>query len=364
MNVNKYYLDATKNFINYSSDDATATIAREHGLMGLTKLFACLDHMGLPYKETYMIALPDFTFTRNPNRWNSGFPYGCIIILPESGKPFVPIDFRPNCCGVTLAKISPFQISNDLLCKMYYDVLNSYKQIASNDLSNRNHFLGIYIDEETNDFYCLLHCSFNFVKHCLYSEYNDSLSKVDCFTFMSSELHYLYGESAQQYYETYTELNKQTLELRKNIVESLFNDVDIIFNRTHEGFMNINTILLGAYADITSFEYPLMLEPDSDLYIIETKKKLKNANADALFYGGPHGGGYTLDSVVSAYTTPSLNSWKNEYVLSFSNQCSFITNNILDMPFNYRNNTAEEWCFKRDMASIKKRLRPIINLKL
>lgn len=363
MNVQKYYLEATKHFINYSSNDATATIAREHGLIGLTRLLACLDYIGIPYDETYMIALPDFTFTRNPNRWNSGFPYGCIIVLPKLETPFIPIDFRPNCCGVTFAKISPFKQSPDLLCKKYYSILNNFKQLAPNDLNKRNHFLGIYIDEKTNEYYCLLHCSFKFVKQTLYSEYNDVLSKANNFTFMSGDIHFLYEESAQRYYNTYLKLNEQTLELRKMIVESLFDEVYTIFNKTHEGFMDINTILLGAYADNIGFKYPLMLKPDSDLYVIETKKKLRDNNSN-VFYGGPHGGGYMLESVISASTTSLQDPRKNEYVLSYTNNCSFITNNILDMPFNYRNNTVEEWCFKYDMANVRKRLKPIINLKL
>ena len=358
-----YYAEAIKRFINYSTNDATAIIAHENGLLGMTRMIACMDYLKIPYEDIYMLALPDFTYTRNSNRWNSGFPYGCIISLPKVDTPFIPIDFRPNCCGVIFAKISQFTDSPESLREKYSYVLEKYTQVDSSDLNRRNHFLALYKNIQTNEYYCLLHCSFKFVKRILYSEHNPFLEDIRTFNYLSEDFHYLLGDSAKKYYETYIELEQKTLFLRKMIIESLFDHATIIFNKTHEGFLGIDKLLLGAYADHDIFEYPLMLSPETNLYVIDVKKSIQIGNKEHL-YCGPHGGGYTLASVIDATKMKTDDILNREYMLRFPNDCLFVTNNVLDMPFNYRSNTMHEWCIARNMAYVKEELLPLINFKV
>ena len=75
----KYYNESIKHFIDLSTKDATANIAKEHGIIGLTRLNICMEKLDLDISNNFFIALPDFTYTRNALRWNAGFPYGCII---------------------------------------------------------------------------------------------------------------------------------------------------------------------------------------------------------------------------------------------------------------------------------------------
>ena len=357
-----FYTKATKSFINYSSNDATAIIAREHALLGLSRLIACLNYLGSPCEDVRMIALPDFTYTRNPNRWEAGFPYGCIIYIPQMDIPFIPIDFRPNCCGVTFAEIPTFNENLSNFRNRYMNVIRKYSKVDHKDLNRRNHFFAIYHNIQNNKYYCLLHCSFKFVKHTLYSEHNKLLEGIKTYNFFSQDFHYLIGKEAEEYYNMYLQLEKETLSLRSLIIHELFNDAHILLNRTHEGFMGINTYLLGAYADCIEFTYPLMLSPDSNLYVVNVNKEIELCSQRSI-YCAPHGGGYALDSIVSAHISNNREN-DEEYVLQFSNNCSFLTNNILDMPFNYRNNTAHDWCTKYSIAEIKETLLPIINLKL
>jgi len=358
-----FYSEATKRFIDYSSKDATAIIAHEHGILGLARLIACLDSLGLDYNETFMIALPDFTYTRNPNRWGAGFPYGCIVNIPKSDTPFIPIDFRPNCCGVVFAEIPDFSQNLEDFRDNYYTVINKYEKIHTNDLNRRNHFLAIYRSKKNNKYYCLLHCSFKYVKQSLYSEHNPAIKGVKVFNYLSKNFHYLINEDAIEYYNAYKQYEKDTLHLRKMIIKELFNDAQILFNKTHEGFLDNNTLLLGAYANDEKFTYPLMLSPESNLYIVCVEKAIKIGSGNSL-YCAPHGGGYALDAVISAQKLNKSCAPQEEYLLKYSNNCAFVTNNILDMPFNYRSNTANDWCSKYSMASIKDILIPLINLKL
>lgn len=157
------YNKSLKNFIDMSSGDPTAIIAKEHGLMGLTRLIMCMDKLGLNTDNNYFIALPDYTYTRNALRWNSGFPYGCIIYIDQI-EPFIPIDFRPNCCGVVFAEISEDDYDLVKLKNTYHSLLHSYSDLDSTDFNRRNHFFGIYRNEQTNKYYFLIHGSFMFAK--------------------------------------------------------------------------------------------------------------------------------------------------------------------------------------------------------
>ena len=358
-----FYSKAIKCFINYSTNDATASIAREHGLLGLTRLIACLNHLGYSYENVRMIALPDFTYTRNPNRWKAGFPYGCIIYIPEYEVPFIPIDFRPNCCGVVFAEIPTFNEQLDDFRNRYFGIIRKYSKIDYKDLNRRNHFFAIYQNIHNNKYYCLLHCSFKFVKNALYSEHNKLLDGIKTYKFLSYDFPYLIGKEAKEYYDMYLQLEKETISLRALIIKELFNDAQILFNGTHEGFMGINIFLLGAYANFTEFTYPLMLSPDSNLYIMNVNKEIELCPQKSV-YCAPHGGGYTLNSIVSAHILSNDNESDEEYILHYPNNSSFLTNNILDMPFNYRNYMAYDWYSKYSIAQINETLLPIINLKL
>ena len=53
-----YYKTSINHFIDLSAQDATASIAKEHGLMGLTRLNMCMEKLGLDISNNYFIALP------------------------------------------------------------------------------------------------------------------------------------------------------------------------------------------------------------------------------------------------------------------------------------------------------------------
>lgn len=173
-----YYNKSIKHFIDLSAKDVTANIAKEHGIIGLTRLNICMEKLDLETSNNFFVALPDFTYTRNALRWNAGFPYGCIINIDQS-IPFIPIDFRPNCCGIIFAEIPTQDFDIGEIKKKYFELMNSYDDISPNDFNKRNHFFGLYYNEKSDTYYFLIHGSFSFVKKSLYSEKNDRLmSKI------------------------------------------------------------------------------------------------------------------------------------------------------------------------------------------
>ena len=357
-----YYKSALENFIDYSTNDVTSSIAREHCYIGLSRLFSCMDSLGMDYNETKLVALPDFTYTRNPARWDAGFPYGCIMTLNQNNPPFIPLDFRPNCCGIIFAEIPYSDYDISMIQKKYYEIINSYKEIDNKDFNRRNHFLGLYRDDSSHKCYFLIHGSFKFVKRQLYSEHNNELlSKVRIHESDLGQFRYLLGDNAISYYNNYMDFEELTFKYRDIILNELFPKAKTIFQKTHEGFLDMQTILLGAYAENTPFECPIMLAPECDLCLIDVNQSIAISETKKL-YCAPHGGGYALSTISDAI--PFGAKENNEYLITFPNGSQMLTNNVLDMPFYYRTNTAYEWCENYQMGKVINSISPILNLKV
>lgn len=355
-----YYNKAIKHFIDLSAGDATASIAKEHGIIGFTRLCICMEKLGLDTSNNYFIALPDFTYTRNTLRWNAGFPYGCIIVLEQS-MPIIPIDFRPNCCGIIFAEVPSQDFDAGEIKRKYYELMHSYNDIDPSDFSRRNHFFGLYHDKIKDTYYFLIHGSFSFVKKKLYSEKNnDLLANICSIDILGTPFHFLKDNGATLYYDEYLYFEKMSMQYRELILKELFPDAQILFHRTHEGFMDIGTILLGAYADKLPFMCPIMLAPEEDLPITDINKPVKISSAKTL-YCAPHGGGYALSSVISSETYKGNST---DYIITYTNHSKMVTNNIIDMPFYYRTDSADKWCDQYKKGEIVGRLKPVFNLKI
>ena len=361
MNQNvAYYNKSIKHFIDLSAKDATASIAKEHGIIGLTRLSICMEKLGLDTSNNYFIALPDFTYTRNALRWNAGFPYGCIISIDQS-IPFIPIDFRPNCCGIIFAEVPNQNFDIGEIKRKYFELMHSYDDIDPSDFNRRNHFFGLYHDEKKDTYYFLIHGSFTFVKKNLYSEKNnDLLSNVCSIDIFGTPFHFLKDDEASLYYDKYLHFEKLSMQYRELILKGLFPDAQILFHHTHEGFMDIGTILLGAYADKFPFKCPIMLSPEEDLPIADINEPVKISSKKTL-YCAPHGGGYALSSVINA---EKYKEDDNDYLLTYTNNSKMLTNNIIDMPFYYRADSADKWCNQYKKGDIVDKLEPMFNLKI
>lgn len=361
-NYQRNYLCALNHFIDYSTGDPTSVLAKEHGIIGITRIMSCMEKLGMDQDKIDLIALPDFTYTRNKLRWNAGFPYGCIVKFGRDLPPFIPLDFRPNCCGVALAVMDTFEETPDILQKKYYEIVLSHSAIDKSDLNRRNHFMGLYYCSENKKYYFLIHGSFNFVKNALYFERNKELMSVSKTEIIMDEpFSYLIDYHAKEYYEGYLEHEYLTMYYRDLIIKELFPHAKIVFNQTHEGFYDLHTLLLGAYTDNSPFSCPIMLAPERDLPFISITKPIPLKD-ESILYCAPHGGGYSLYEVSS--TQRLNNTLHADYILTYPNNSKMLTDNVLDMPFVYRVNTVHHWCDKFHMAHELCRMTPVFNLKI
>lgn len=354
-----FYNQAINNYVDMSLNDPTSIIAKEHGLMGLTRILICLNELGIKDGDCVITALPDHTYTRNKTRWSAGFAYGTIISIKSPNTPFIPLDVLPNCCGVIVAEID--DISNDIndLKAKINKLIESYNEIDASDFKRGNHFIGIY--KANNRYYILLHCSFIYAKE-IRNSYSHHKCDVNTTNILGQSFKFVYGDSAIKYYKEFVEENSLSIRYRELIIKDLFPSAQILFNQTHQGFYDINNILLGAYASSKPFVCPVMLTPEHDLSMIKVEKHIKVFEHN--IYCSPHGGGYAIQGVTDIKNNNDFPHNSSSFLLEYSNGALMLTDNLIDLPFYYRSNTDICWCEKYEMGQIINKLQPIYNFKI
>lgn len=354
------YNEAKQSILDLSTHDATSIIALERGYIGITRILICLHEIGVIYGKCKMVALPDFTYTKHMDRWQAGFPYGCVVSIDSNGIPFIPIDFRLNACGVLLAEMTSLPYELHEIKQKLNTIMLSHREFNESDFKRGNHFIGIY--EAVGKYYLLVHGSLDSVKSLLYVERNKHLlNKVKYRDILGCNFGYLIENDAEKYYAEYLKCETQTMYFREILAQELFPDSKVIFNRTHEGFHKIDTFFLGGYVSSIPFSCPIMMSPGSNLSIIHVDKSIQLLG-NHLYYS-PHGGGYALCEVIDAKTF-GLDPISGCYTLAYSNGAQLLSDDILKMPFYYRTNTDQCWCYLYNMGHIEQYLRPIYNLKI
>lgn len=350
--------------VNFSSNDAATEIARYNAFSGMKAIFSCMESNGILGSESKFIELPDFTYSKNAERWNSGFSNGCIMYLDTKDTPFIPIGFRPNSCGVTFAKIEGWNGDGNNFLKQFKEIIDENSDINSDDFGRKNHFVGIY--KKNDEFYIILHGSFSKIKSGVngipglyYDKEHYWDNKLKKYTNENLELVYLIGEEAVEYYQNYKKYENLSTKLRKQIIDNLFPNNELIFEGTHQGFYDINTILLGGYFSKNPITCPIMVSPDMPLYEVETPKSvisIKNQN----YYCLPHGAGYKLATDCMA----QLTDIPNIFSLQYENEAKVFTRYIELFPFEYRKDIIDVCCTRHKLGCVSNRFEPILNIKI
>jgi len=363
MDKNDIYALATRSIHDYTNRDATSIILKEYALMGMCDILSSLDEMDLLGKHTSMFLLPDFTFSRNDLRYKAGFPYGTIIHIDSKNTPYVPLGFRPNCCGITFVKLNSFD--ETVIEQKLSNVKKEFRDLYSDDLNRGSHFVGIYADDVSGEKYGLLHGSFNSVKsgvNDIPGLYLDKTNYWDpsirYYSRQGAKFPYLLGDVALEYYQAYIKHELFTKTMRHTLSKFIFNDSKMIFNETHEGFYDVNTIVLGSYVGRTLFSNPVMLNPNTNLAIVQTEKTIQIGTIP--LFVCPHGGGYMINDVVGG----SYLSNDAYYKVKYPNNAVMKVDDIRKLIYGYRTDVAKVWTEALGFGKIIKELRPVINYKL
>jgi len=363
------YAEAAARVVDFGTGDATALLAREHAMLGMAAAIECYELLGVDHSLLRLIALPDFTYTRNPYRWGAGFPYGCIILLPADSPQFVPLEFRPNCCGVILSRIDGYDGNHEELFMKKNRVLASISGATPQDSFRSNHFLVILSDSEGAQ-YALFHGSFESIKKgCLgmpglYTNMCDYWDSKIKHSPSFPRFKYLVGADAEEYFEVYRKYNEFTNANRTLLFDELFGEQhSVIFHASHEGFYDRHTLMLGGYVSQSQFSCPIMLSPEVSMPIVTTTKSIRQLTDEKVeceLFVAPHGGGYTWPNV-----STSRAKWPQDGfdVVHKGNGSVMQCDDLSLMPFQYRTNVASEWCDRWKAGKINNRLVPTIYSK-
>lgn len=359
------YKYANNNIIDLTGKDSTSNLLKEYAVYGMYNLLSALDYINGSVENTKMVALPDFTFSRNENRWKAGYPYGSVIKIDSNGIPFIPLGFRPNCCGISMCKIAKRHINPEKIVNKIEHLANLNLDLGEDDLKRGNHFIGIYYDKIGDEYYAIIHGSFNFVKsgyHDLPGLYIDKTpywnDKKKIFKTDYTSFEFLIDEDAVKYYDLFKNYENITKTLREKITKYIFEDCDILLNETHEGLYDSNTIVLGAYVKAKPYVCPIMLSAETDLPIVNIDKSVPQLPGE--LYICPHGGGYYLSNVIDGH----YDGKTAKYKLTFENNANMITSDIRNLIYTYRTNTDKIWLDQFHFGTTQKRLETVYNFKL
>jgi len=115
---------ADVNLTDWAADDCAGRAAVQLSRFALARLHYLEEHYGLVPSAECIVG-PDSSPSRNPGRLAAGYSTGGEVWW-SPGRPFMPVDMLPNCCGITVGRL----LGSAEPLKEYYDRLD----LASADL--------------------------------------------------------------------------------------------------------------------------------------------------------------------------------------------------------------------------------------
>ncbi len=248
---------------DYSCGDILSKLAYRRMWSGLQNLSWALEKEGLD-PNVDAIYWPEFSITRNRNRWNEGFSYGAFVCWNPTETPFVPISIRPNACGTLIALIP--RISYSELLEIIVSWKNSayfeksHTKLAPNDLSHRNHFVAFGSSPSfSRNTLAIVHTCPSYLKKpdsTRFGLYPNKTSQLNSIAKIIGDknaiLRYIIGDEANLYLKEFFEAEEISKYSRVGLIESILGQkVKILANETHQG-IGSNYFYLGCSLDPTS----------------------------------------------------------------------------------------------------------------
>lgn len=392
LQVKNLLKQAQNNIYSFGTGDASEVVSQLNIRFGMGKIMHALNKENVATDRVSCVFTPDGGITRNKERWQSGFSYGCYLRWPsleESGKLFAFPQIKPNACGMLVAEIDDVPPVKTL-CDKLHTIEKKGFSIKSSSLKLNvgvsNHFIEVCKATESrspkvkNDgYFAIIHTS--------PSEFKSQLYDFDKWADLGGkwvktplgELLVLRDESAKKYIDKYYEIEVFSKIKREKLAKKLFGNVKILSNETHQGLSGENEIRLGVYKIINDGRlYPVAFRWNLQIFLVEplpnlTEDILKNsgiyerskengvtdilASSDML----PHGGGYKIPF--------SSNGWrvfKNGSKYLFSNSKAgnnFIFSSPSEIPYSYRGLKIAEKIDTLKLGKVVAKLKQLYTLK-
>jgi hypothetical protein len=377
-------------------NDSGARLGLANMRHGLAKIHWVQERLGL-LPDGVFIAAPDLTVTRNRNRWRSGFGYGGKVTWGDGDQEIVVLDLKPNCCGMLVGGLAQLPAHDQVLRNaqvLKRETLSIDGVPIEWDFGISNHFIGVFRvsplqAEHLPPYVFILHCSGGELRgqtslgDGLYWDQSNTLQqKAEVFETPFGLLRVLLGSQARSYYTFVQQADAFAKERRSLAGERIFGDYQLINNDSHQCLLNMNEMLLGAYAIQRSDSvFPLTLRADLPAYLVRGEPNLSPETIEALGFDErarqgnayerlrsanivPHGGGYMLAQLQEVLSVIDLNGercFEVEFESGHGRQFLF---DVRGIPYAYRGHEVVDRVLELGMGKLLARLDVVYTLKV
>lgn len=383
---------AEEHIFSTGVEDAASSLSRANMRYGIAKMHFVQKEMGKEPDATF-ISSPDETCTRNVSRWNQGISYGGRISWGNGKDSFTILDVKPNACGMLVGGIN--KIPNPRQVIKAVAELEKGKDFIKNiqvhwDFWKGNHFIDVFEVKSSLKLpkhAVILHAGCPELKadseHGCGLYFNESktlqeMSKIVKTPFGKSYV--LEGSNAKEYIKFYKFADDFAKKRRELAFRKIFGG-KVICNRTHQGMVNKNEIMLGCHVMKDFGLYPVSIKADLPSYLFKGKKNFtKKAIEDLGFseraqkYGVynrlknanilPHGGGYLLEDSLSVDKVFEVNGRRYFQIEMKDGMGKKIVSDIRELQFAYRSREVVKKTVEIGLGEIKAELIPVYTVKI
>jgi len=388
---------AAEHIFSTGLDDSGARLGLANMKYGLAKIHLAQEALGLTPDATF-IAAPDLTVTRNLSRWRSGFGYGGRLTWGDGRQEWIPLDLKPNFCGMLVGGLNRLPARDTLLQRiqaLQAEELNVEGIPLKWDFGESNHFINIFRVTPLDGSSLL---PYAFVIHGAGSElrgesaWGDGLywdrsaglqRKAEVLETPFGPLRILTGQAARDYYGFCQRVNAFANKRRLLIAQRLFDDMMPYYNDAHQGLLSMNDMVLGTYLVPEGGEtiFPLTLRAELPAYLVRGRLNLSDAVIERLglgerarrlgLYGRlqsvniiPHGGGYTFPHLRDVLSVIEMGQERYFELSLGADGSRQIVSDVRDLPYAYRGMEVVERVVELSLGELVARLDPIYGLKI
>lgn len=385
---------ACEHIFSLGLDDSGAKIAMQTMAFGLAQLHCLQEHLGCS-ADAFFLGSPDLTVTRNVYRFTHGIGYGGIISWGDGSFEWLPLDVKPNACGMLVGGISEPVDPVHLIDRL--EILKEEPVVIEGtrmqwDFNASNHFINLFqvVDNPGLPPYVfVIHGAGDEFRgdhaghYGLYIDKSPLLrERASVLTTPFGEVHYLTGKDASEYLEFYEAVEEFTRQRRDYVAEQLFGSYTLITDQNHQGLAGLNTIILGChtFSDEETL-YPLMLRPDRPGYLLSgrfnlTEEQLEEAGltqrAERLgLYERlqkvnllPHGGGYHFPEILNVERVLERHGRRYFSLAMTAGMGRKLVEHLREIPYEYRGQQVLTRTLDLGLGEKRATLIPIFTLKI
>ncbi len=385
---------ARKHIFSLGVKDSGSKIGIQVMTFGLAKLHFLQESLGLK-PNAFFVGAPDVTITRNIYRFNAGIGYGGIISWGNNKEELIPLDLKPNACGMLIGGIY-YLPQYEKLLQSLVDLKNDLGEIAGThikwDFNASNHFINLFkVVDNVNlpPYIFVIHGAGNEFRGDNDEQFGLYIDKSKILKSMAhtletpfGEINYLIGKNAKEYLTFYKMVEEFTKQRRNYVAHQLFGDFTSITNQNHQGLTGLNEIVLGCHK-FTDEEtvFPLMLRADRPGYLISGKNNLTKEQIERLGFTQralnldlyerllktnilPHGGGYYFPDVLDITQVWEIDDKRYYELSTTTGMGKKIVQHVHELPYEYRGQQVLTQTLDLSLANVNATLIPIYTLKI